>query len=243
MILPLDLDAASLLELGGTFDAGEYQRRLVRLANCLGFPLISGAVLTTDIRDPSVKIQSFGNTPPDYEAAALDIDMARADPVMNHLMASRAPMTYNRKVYHDAGLDMMWEHQAPYGYANGVALKVPLSAGRSFVVGVDTGDELPKDEQRLGEIVTGVQLIAFNASVAAEGIFHAHLQAELPRLTPKERSVMQWTLAGKTAWEIGRILSMSENTVRYHTANVLKKANVSTKQQAALKYSNAGLLG
>jgi DNA-binding NarL/FixJ family response regulator len=36
---------------------------------------------------------------------------------------------------------------------------------------------------------------------------------------------------------------MSENTVRYHTANVLKKANVSAKQQAALKYSNAGLLG
>ena len=50
--------------------------------------------------------------------------------------------------------------------------------------------------------------------------------------TPKERDVLRWVLQGKTSWEIGRILSISERTVKFHLKNVYQKLNVSNRAQA-----------
>lgn len=44
-----------------------------------------------------------------------------------------------------------------------------------------------------------------------------------PRLTAREREVLQWLAAGKTAWEASRILSISENTVLTHLRHAKQK--------------------
>lgn len=51
-------------------------------------------------------------------------------------------------------------------------------------------------------------------------------------LTKREREVMQWLKEGKTAWEIGVILSISERTVKFHLANCYTKLNVTNRSQA-----------
>ncbi|MFX8203626.1 helix-turn-helix transcriptional regulator, partial [Acinetobacter baumannii] len=76
----------------------------------------------------------------------------------------------------------------------------------------------------------GLQLIATNAAAAADHIFKLPVaESTMPTLTPKELEVMRWTLHGKTAWEVGVIMSLSENTVRFHTTNVTRKLGVSSK--------------
>jgi LuxR family quorum-sensing system transcriptional regulator SolR len=52
-------------------------------------------------------------------------------------------------------------------------------------------------------------------------------------LTGKERDVLTWMVEGKTSWEIGRILSTSERTVKFHLKNIYAKLNVSNRAQAA----------
>jgi LuxR family quorum sensing-dependent transcriptional regulator len=42
-------------------------------------------------------------------------------------------------------------------------------------------------------------------------------------LTPREREVLQWTAAGKSSWEIGLILSISERTVNAHIQAAMRK--------------------
>lgn len=42
-------------------------------------------------------------------------------------------------------------------------------------------------------------------------------------LTAREREVLCWTAEGKTACEIGKILSISERTVNFHVNNILEK--------------------
>jgi LuxR family quorum-sensing system transcriptional regulator SolR len=59
----------------------------------------------------------------------------------------------------------------------------------------------------------------------------AHEIAEI-NLTGKERDVIGWVVEGKTSWEIGRILSTSERTVKFHLKNVYTKLNVSNRAQA-----------
>jgi LuxR family quorum sensing-dependent transcriptional regulator len=42
-------------------------------------------------------------------------------------------------------------------------------------------------------------------------------------LTPREREVLQWTASGKSSWEIGIILSISERTVNFHIGTAMRK--------------------
>ncbi|MEO7065482.1 MAG: autoinducer binding domain-containing protein [Rhodanobacter sp.] len=61
-------------------------------------------------------------------------------------------------------------------------------------------------------------------------------------LTPREHEVLCWTAEGKTAYEIGRILSISERTVNFHINNVMAKLAVANKLQAVVKAIMTGLL-
>lgn len=53
-------------------------------------------------------------------------------------------------------------------------------------------------------------------------------------LSDREAEVLLWSASGKSAWEIGRLLSISENTVQRHQANARAKLGVSTTIQAVI---------
>ncbi|WP_193369932.1 helix-turn-helix transcriptional regulator [Pelagibius marinus] len=55
------------------------------------------------------------------------------------------------------------------------------------------------------------------------------------RLTDRERDCLVWTARGKTAWEVGQILSISEETVLFHLKNVTRKLGVFSKHHAVVK--------
>lgn len=91
--------------------------------------------------------------------------------------------------------------------------------------------------------ISGIDSPRLNANAAY--ILHAvtpvfaeiMLTAEAPRqpppsLTPKERSVLGWASEGKTVWEISKILSVSESTIKFHLQNMYKKLGVSNRAQA-----------
>lgn len=53
------------------------------------------------------------------------------------------------------------------------------------------------------------------------------------KLTARESEVLQWYAVGKSAWDIGGILGVSESTVRFHLSSVRKKYDVSSTVHAA----------
>ena len=55
------------------------------------------------------------------------------------------------------------------------------------------------------------------------------------RLTDRERDCLLWTARGKTAWEVGQILSISEETVLFHLKNATRKLGVFSKHHAVVK--------
>lgn len=60
-----------------------------------------------------------------------------------------------------------------------------------------------------------------------------------PLLSPRERDCLHWIAAGKSDWEIGQILSISEKTVGTHIDRLKHKLGVATRAQAivaALRY-------
>ncbi|HEX2520404.1 MAG TPA: helix-turn-helix domain-containing protein [Castellaniella sp.] len=51
-------------------------------------------------------------------------------------------------------------------------------------------------------------------------------------LTKREHDCLYWAAHGKTSWEIGQILGISERTVNFHIANTCDKLAVRTRQAA-----------
>ena len=62
------------------------------------------------------------------------------------------------------------------------------------------------------------------------------------RLSRREVDALQWAALGKNAWEIGRILRISERTVNFHLQNAYKKLAVANRSQALVKATKLGLL-
>ena len=54
-------------------------------------------------------------------------------------------------------------------------------------------------------------------------------------LTDRERECLRWASMGKTDWEIGRVLNISENTAHFHIENIKRKLGVSTRVQAVVR--------
>jgi DNA-binding CsgD family transcriptional regulator len=61
-------------------------------------------------------------------------------------------------------------------------------------------------------------------------------------LSPREIEVLKWIAAGKSDWDIGILLGISERTVSFHVANVVKKLNVATRAHAVATAIKIGLI-
>ena len=53
-----------------------------------------------------------------------------------------------------------------------------------------------------------------------------------PPLTPREREVLAWSAQGKSAWEIGAILSVGKRTVDEHAQTAMRKLGAVNRTQA-----------
>lgn len=61
-------------------------------------------------------------------------------------------------------------------------------------------------------------------------------------LTSREREVLKWVTQGKTSWETGKILSITERTVKFHLNNTYQKLNVTNRIQAIATAVNHGII-
>jgi DNA-binding CsgD family transcriptional regulator len=61
-------------------------------------------------------------------------------------------------------------------------------------------------------------------------------------LSEREKSRWSWTALGKSSWEIGRILRISENTVIFHIKNAMRKLGTSSRTLAAIKAIQLGII-
>ena len=56
-----------------------------------------------------------------------------------------------------------------------------------------------------------------------------------PHLTEKELEVLRWVKDGKSYWETGQIMNISERTVKFHLSNIYKKLEVVNRSQAVYR--------
>ena len=220
----------------------EFKSRVVRFAEELGFDRVS-AMTVVDQPNGALEYVTLDNAPAAYMEAFKDTSYSKMDPVMRHMKENIVPIVWDQDTYVSQELGWKWELQAEHGYRTGIALALHLPEGRHFALGVVRDKPLPKDPGLLTRLMADVQLFAVYAQDAAFRLLvPPALQLERPKLTPREAEALKWTMEGKTAWEVGAILGISERTAVLHINNAMHKLGCVKKHQAVLKALKLGLI-
>ncbi len=220
----------------------EFREELVRFAQRLGFETVS-AITVVDLGLGKSEFINVDNTPQEFTDTYTDPQLQRKDPVMQHCKRQSVPIIWSRDTYEAQGAGELWEHQAHFGFCNGIAMALHLPEGRHFQLGVDREAPLPNDPEELQRMVADLQLFAVHAQDAAMRLLlPLAQQPERPALTPRELEALRWTMEGKTAWEVGAVLGISERTAVLHVNNAMHKLGCVNKHQAVLKALRLGLI-
>jgi DNA-binding NarL/FixJ family response regulator len=146
----------------------------------------------------------------------------------------------------------------------GGAEAIPRLAGTSPATGVLVFTAYDTDERVLGairagakgyllkgaataEIAAAVRTVAVGGSALAPRVAAALTEAlRAPRgagaLSPREREVLGLVAEGQAGKQIARALGISERTVKFHTASLLRKLGADNRAQAVAIAAERGLL-
>lgn len=250
-------------------DRKTFEQRLLKFAEALDFGLVNAWLVTESKRGPA-HIEYVGNRPEGMIEASNDPGLVQSDPVLHRLHTESLPFIYNRQTYTESGKGDLADFLTQYGYRNGVTVALHLPASKHFILSFSRDQPLPKSDARVMQLLANLQLAAVHAQVAAQrlliptsSVITTEERAKLTEramsdvdriagknvellkqihLTPREREILQWTMAGKSGTVVADILGVTHAAVKFHLANVMVKLNAPTKHAAVMKAVSLGLL-
>lgn len=220
----------------------QFRSVVIRFAQRLGFDKVS-AMVAVDRVGGEAEFVAVHNTPLAYLTSFHDLALSKRDPVTQHCKRNTVPIIWGQRTYLEGDAIELWEHQAHYGYRNGIAMALHLPEGRHFLLGVDRDQTLPTDGAELTRIVADLQLFAVHAQDTALRVLVSEAaRPELPALTPRELEVLRWTMEGKVTNEISAELGIGDRTTVFHLQNAMQKLNCNSKHVAVVKALRLGLI-
>jgi DNA-binding CsgD family transcriptional regulator len=220
----------------------QFRSVVIRFAQRLGFETVT-AMVAADRPGAGTEFVAIHNTPSAYLDTFESFGAGKADPVAQHCKRQSVPIIWSQDTYLRRDAIERWEHQARFGYRNGIAMALHLPEGRHFMLGVDRDQALPADHDELTRMVADLQLFAVHAQDTAMRVLISEaLRPERPALTPRELEVLRWTMDGHTSAETARRVGVTERTTLWHLQNAMQKLGCNSKHQAVLKALRLGLI-
>ena len=162
-----------------------------------------------------------------------------SDPTVRHCSQNTTPVWWHgipapKKGRQAAAEQQVMDEAADNGLRFGISVPMHGAGAEWGMLSLASSREL---EPHGPACMYGVQFLTQSAHEAVKRINAEQIDAEIEhrRLTDRERECLQWTANGKTAWEISRILSLSESTVTFHLKNAIQKMDVTNRPHAVAK--------
>lgn len=219
----------------------QVKERIQRSISAIGFdyfliglesPVVAGL--------PEHRVQT--NYPRDCVERYNRLQWLARDPVVRHCRQSPVPLIWHREHFPGEACQL-YEESAAHGICTGVATALRSARhSRAMMISVANGASFDaRVESWLTETMPVIQLLASYAYEAIIRIDEISTSVEIG-LTRREGECLHWAAAGKTSWEISRILGCSEATVNFHFRNVIHKLDVSNRRQAVARALSLGLI-
>ena len=198
--------------------------------------LVSGVPPPGDRMEPLVLANGW---PDGWTRRYMSQDFAASDPTLDRLRQTLSPFLWSetRSPTLSRPQRRVLDEATEFGLNDG--LIIPIHSGFGFEAGVSFGDD-SADLSRYD--IAALHLIGLYGYDALRR--HKPLVATErgPVLSPREQECVKWTSAGKTAWEIGQILAISEATVNQHLRSAARKMYTVSKAHLVARCLRAGVI-
>ena len=132
---------------------------------------------------------------------------------------------------------------AAAGLSEGISVPIKEPNGDRCAIGISTDIPKAKAAPLVEERLPLIFLMSHHLhAVMVDRYVNQGMRETAARLTLSEQDCLQWVAEGKANWEISEIHGISQNTVKYHMRNVMKKLSVSTRAAAVAKAVQLGLI-
>lgn len=195
-------------------------------------------VYALTISAPSLKPQYhiINGFPPEWHERYVSRGYFKIDPVVRYAQTSSLPAIWSDQKFHDCRSREFWEEAWALGLRTGMSFSVHGQPGVTGILSLSRDKPLDLPAPEMAALIGRAQMFA-------SMVHHAVVRIDLPKLlpeqsiamTPRELECLKWSADGKTAWEIGQILSITERTVVFHMNNVIQKLGASNKIQAIVR--------
>lgn len=174
------------------------------------------------------------NYPRAWVEAYSELQLHKIDPVFAKAESSGVPFFWDEPAFLGTATAeqrrMMSEARA-FGIEHGYT--IPVHSPRSPIPIHASCSVIPERGRPHRHGHLAVQLMAGYLFESAARLTSAPPDgAKPPKLSPRQRQCLELAAQGKTDWEIGMILGISEHTVHTHIEAVKRKLNVTSRQTA-----------
>ena len=195
----------------------------------LGFVTVALGHLSNPLLSRGTKPQfKIGNWPTAWRQYWIENNLILHDPIAKMALRTRKPFTW-KTAYERAsrfGREVL-DASREFGFRDGLA--IPIYAEDSppgcVTLGADLIDLSPRERG-------AIELLAMHLYMRLESLLGPFEYQPTHPLTRRENEVLHYVAAGKTNWEIGHILSISEYSVREYVSSAQKKLNCVNRAHA-----------
>jgi LuxR family quorum-sensing system transcriptional regulator SolR len=227
-------------EVRAAANQAEVFRALVHASQQLGFEYCSylSSSLLPFTQTNVVSANNFSQSWRDIYSAYGN----RQDPVVAHCRRSNRPVVWSDELFAQAPTLLTAARACGLRVAWSQGVTDPLAyRARGIVTLARNEPALSADERFHKEPM--MTLLATITHEAMLRVAQPSLQGQMTgALSERESEVLRWTGVGKTTAEIATILSLSENTIKFHVKNATSKLQTNNKTAAVVKAALLGLL-
>jgi DNA-binding CsgD family transcriptional regulator len=218
-------------------------QEVVSFATELGFSNACAFMTLRKAATTQYSVMDVNNYQDSWKTICHDEAMIATDPVISHSSKSNLPLIWNQALYVKCGAGALWEIFKANDFDSGIAISMRDHLGNGYKIGLARDQPLTSDPRELSRLVADAQLFGTFAQSAMNRIWNPLPETDFVKLTSRELACLSWTMEGKTAWEIGDLLNITERTANFHLGNASHKLATESKLAAVVKAIRIGLIG
>lgn len=225
------------LELLECKDINDMSKAMNKLARQHGFPYTYFAIKPTKAT-PCQSAFVLTNFPAPWQRSYA-VHHHEIDPIALHCRRHMHPLIWNASTFATERERDFFEECCRYGLRSGIGLPVHGPQGQAGILCL-ASDEPVRNDTR---VLASLSLLRDYLCESYVRVSRAQRTARTaPTLTPRELECLKWVMAGKTSWEVSRILACSEATINFHIYNMTRKFGVQTRGQVVMRAISEGLV-
>lgn len=205
----------------------------------LGFNFCAFSI-TSHLRGPLFDRVNFNNYPSGWNTEYEQNHFREIDPIVAHCNRSTLPILWEEKVY--SKTPTLWQVQKQLGLQYGWSQSLHGDSGLRSMLSLARSDSpiTPYEfYEKMGFMIfIGNHLHGLVAKKFPDRV----KDCCKPHLSAREIEVLKLSADGKTAYEIGRILFITERTANFHIHRAIQKLGVNNKLAAVVAATRACMI-